>query len=124
MPLRETVERFIARVEQGAHAQVIADFYTPAASMQENQQPPRVGRDALVANESNVLKRARGVRSTCVRPVFIDGDRVVIRWIFEFDWLDGSTTRMEEVAYQVWEGEQIAQERFFYDPSQMRPVKR
>jgi hypothetical protein len=92
--------------------------------MQENQQAPRVGRDALVANESNVLKRARNVHSTCVRPVFVDGDRVVIRWIFEFDWLDGATTRIEELAYQVWDGEQIAQERFFYDPAQMRPVQR
>ncbi len=123
MPSRDTVDRFVAAVEQGAHAQVIADFYTTNASMQENQQPPRIGRDALVENERNVLKRARKVVSTCVRPVFIDGDRVVIRWIFEFDWLDGSTTRMEEVAYQVWDGELIAQERFFYDPSQMRPVK-
>lgn len=123
MPSRDTVDRFVAAVEQGAHAQVIADFYTPNASMQENQQAPRVGRDALVENESNVLKRARKVVSTCVRPVFIDGDRVVIRWIFEFEWLDGSTTRMEEIAYQVWDGELIAQERFFYDPVQMRPVK-
>ncbi len=124
MPSRDTVDRFVAAVEQGAHAQVITDFYTTNASMQENQQPPRMGRDALVENERNVLKRARKVVSTCVRPVFIDGDRVVIRWIFEFDWLDGSTTRMEEIAYQMWDGELIAQERFFYDPSQMRPVKR
>lgn len=124
MPSRDTVDRFVAAVEQGAHAQVIADFYTANASMQENQQPPRVGRDTLVENESNVLKRARKVVSTCVGPVFIDGDRVVIRWIFEFDWLAGSTTRMEEIAYQMWDGEQIAQERFFYDPAQMRPIKR
>ncbi len=124
MPSIETVERFIARVEQGAHAQVIEDFYVSGASMQENQQPPRVGRDALVENESNVLKRSRSVRSTCVRPVFIDADRVVIRWIFEFDWLDGSMTRIEEIAYQTWEGERIAQERFFYDPAQMRPTRR
>lgn len=123
MPSRDTVDRFVAAVEQGAHAQVIADFYNTNASMQENQQPPRIGRDALVENERNVLKRASKVVSTCVGPVFIDGDRVVIRWMFEFDWLDGSTTRMEEIAYQVWDGELIAQERFFYDPSQMRPVK-
>lgn len=123
MPSNATVERFIARVEQGAHAQVIEDFYAPAASMQENQQPPRIGRGALVENESNVLNRARSVRSTCVRPVFIDGDRVVIRWIFEFDWLDGSKTRIEEIAYQIWDGERIVQERFFYDPAQMRPTR-
>ena len=57
--------------------------------------------------------------STCVRPVFVNGDRVVIRWIFRFEWLDGSVTRMEELAYQRWEGDRIAEETFFYDPAQL-----
>lgn len=29
--------------------------------------------------------------------------------------------RIEELAYQRWEGERIAQEQFFYDPTQFRP---
>jgi hypothetical protein len=123
MPKPATLQRFIAAVERGSHADVIAEFYTESASMQENEQPPRVGRDALVANERNVLARSRGVRSQCVGAPLIDGDRVVIRWVFEFDWLDGSTTRMEEIADQRWDGERIAQEKFFYDPAQMRPRK-
>jgi len=28
---------------------------------------------------------------------------------------------MEELALQRWEGDRIAQERFFYDPRQVRP---
>ena len=118
MPSLETLERFIARVEENAHAEAIAEFYTEGASMQENAAPPRVGRDNLVANERRVLARAKAVTSQCVRPAFVNGERVVIRWIFEFRWLDGSTTRMEEIAYQRWEGERIAEETFFYDPAQ------
>lgn len=52
-------------------------------------------------------------------PGIASGDRVVIRWVFEFDWLDGSSTRMEELAYQRWEGERIVEEQFFYDPAQL-----
>jgi ketosteroid isomerase-like protein len=121
MPTTETLERFIARVEANAHAEACEEFYTENSTMQENQSPPRVGRDAHVANERKVLSRARTVSSTCVRPVFVSGDRVVIRWIFRFEWLDGSVTRMEELAYQRWEGERIAQETFFYDPAQTKP---
>ena len=51
------------------------------------------------------------------------GCRVVIRWIFQFEWLDGTVTRMEELAYQRWEGERIAEETFFYDPAQRVPKK-
>ena len=51
------------------------------------------------------------------------GDRVVVRWIFEFEWLDGTFTRMEELAYQRWAGERIVEEQFFYDPAQRIPRK-
>jgi len=118
MPTAETLERFIALVEQNAHVEAIEGFYTTDASMQENQSEPRVGRDAHVANERRVLSRARTLTSKCVRPVFVSGDKVVIRWIFHFEWLDGTMTRMEELAYQRWEGERIAEEQFFYDPGQ------
>ena len=123
MPTADTLERFIAMVERNEHAEACEQFYTADASMQENQEPPRRGRDAHVGNERRLLARARSVRSLCVRPVFVHGDRVVIRWIFDFDWLDGSVTHMEELAYQRWDGEQIAEETFFYDPAQRVPKK-
>ncbi|HKC50175.1 MAG TPA: nuclear transport factor 2 family protein [Myxococcota bacterium] len=123
MPTRETLERFIARVEQNAHAEACEEFYTADAAMQENQTPPRVGRDSHVANERKITSRAKSVSSKCVRPVFVSGDRVVIRWIFDFVWPDGTVTHMEELAYQRWEGERIAEETFFYDPAQRVPKK-
>ncbi len=118
MPTSETLERFIARVEENAHAEAVEEFYTADSSMQENQSTPRVGREAHAANERRVLSRVRTLTSQCVRPVFVHGDRVIIRWIFHFEWLDGTVTHMEELAYQRWEGERIAEETFFYDPAQ------
>jgi hypothetical protein len=123
MPTIETLERFIARVEQNAHAEACEEFYTVNSSMQENQSMPRVGRDSHVANERKVLARAKSVTSKCVRPVFVNGDNVVIRWIFHFEWLNGTVTHMEELAYQRWESERIAEETFFYDPAQQAPKK-
>ena len=123
MPKAETLEGFIARVEENAHAEAIEQFYTADASMQENQSTRRVGRDSLVANERRVLSKTKTLMSKCVRPVFVSGDNVVIRWIFRFEWLDGTVTDMEELAYQRWEGERIAEETFFYDPAQRLPKK-
>ncbi|RYF42796.1 MAG: nuclear transport factor 2 family protein [Comamonadaceae bacterium] len=121
MPTPDTLERFIARVESNAHVEAIQEFYTENASMQENLAPPRVGRDVLVAHEAKALARAASVHSTCVRPVLVNGDQVVIRWIFVFTWKDGTQGRIEELAWQRWEGERIAQEQFFYDPAQFAP---
>ena len=66
MPTVETLERFIALVEQNAHVEAIEAFYTVDASMQENQSAPRIGRDYHVANERRVLSRAKTLMSRCV----------------------------------------------------------
>jgi hypothetical protein len=76
-----------------------------------------------VANERRVLAKAAKMSSECVRPIFVSGDRVVIRWIFRFVWPDETVTRMAELAYQRWEDERIAEETFFYDPAQRMPRK-
>jgi hypothetical protein len=123
MPSSATLEGFIARVEANAHVEAVEEFYTQHSTMQENQSPPRVGREAHAANERRVMARARSVVSKCIRPVFVTGDRVVIRWVFHFEWLDGTVTHMEEVACQRWEGDRIAEEQFFYDPAQLVPRK-
>ncbi len=122
MPTAVTLERFIARVEANAHVEALEEFYTANASIQENQSAPRVGRDSHVLKEREVRARARNIMSQCVRPVFVNGDRVVIRWVFRFEWLEGTVTRIEEVAVQRWEGERIAEETFFYDPGQDTPM--
>ncbi|HXA46824.1 MAG TPA: nuclear transport factor 2 family protein [Burkholderiaceae bacterium] len=121
MPSQETLERFIARVEQNAHAEAVEEFYAPDAVMQENQSLPRVGRDAHIANERKMMARVHTMTSKCVHPVFMNGDHVVIRWIFHFEWADGTFTHMDELAYQHWDGDRIVNEQFFYDPAQRVP---
>jgi hypothetical protein len=51
MPSADTLERFIAMVESNDHARACKEFHTADSSMQENQSPPCIGRDAHVANE-------------------------------------------------------------------------
>lgn len=121
MPTPETIERFVALVEANTHAEAVEAFYAPDVVMYENQSAPRVGRDQAIANERGILKKTKAIRSHCVRPVMVSGDHVAIRWIFEFDWLDGTRTHMEEVAWQRWQDERIVEETFFYDPAQRIP---
>ena len=118
MPSADTLERFIARVESNAHVEAIEEFYTDDATMRENLGKPRVGRATLMAQERATLSRVRSVQSRCVRPVLVNGDTVVVRWIFRFEGNDGRVRELEELAWQRWQGERIAEEQFFYDPAQ------
>ena len=62
--------------------------------------------------------------SKCVRPIFVNGNLVVIRWNFTFESRDGGFVVMDEQTYQRWEGERIAEETFFFDPAQRVPKAR
>jgi SnoaL-like protein len=124
MPSAETVNRFVARVEANAHVEAVEEFYTENSSMRENQAPPRIGRDAHIANERLFLSRLKSLTSKCVRPIFVNEDFVVIRWNFTLEFHDGRLVEMDELTYQRWEGERIAEETFFFDPAQRVPKPR
>jgi len=120
MPGRDTVESLVALVEAGRFVEAMERFYADDATMQENHRPPRVGKPALLAHERGVMASAAGVTARCVRPLLVEGEHVVVRWVFEFTAADGRRSRLEELAWQRWRGDQIVQEQFFYDPAQSR----
>ena len=120
MPSRERVVALIAMVEQGKYVEAIGEFYTEDATMRENGEPPRGGRDRLMAGERKVLAAHKEARTLPGSSFLLEGDRVVIHWNFEFMRSDGKRFRMEELALQRWQGERIVEERFFYDPEQRR----
>lgn len=120
MPARAVVDAFVARVLSGAHAEAIEEFYAEDASMQENFDPPRVGRDVLAAGERATLARFKGVVTEIVGAPLVDGDVVMINWVFTFTRPDGGVMRIDEIARQEWRDDKIWRERFYYDPKQMR----
>lgn len=118
MPSQATLDAFVAAVLSNKHDEAVARFYTPDATLQENLDPPRHGRDLAVERERALLGRVTSVHSAIEGTPFVNGDRVVIRWIFTFVFPDGNGFTMDELAYQRWDGELIAEERFYYDPAQ------
>jgi hypothetical protein len=119
MPSLATLQAFAATVESNDHVGAITKFYAPDAATRENNNAPIVGRDVLAEKERRVLESVAGVATTRLGPLFLDGDHTAICWRFEFTRKDGTKRMMEEMALQTWRGEQVVEERFFYDPKQM-----
>jgi hypothetical protein len=115
MPTRERVQAFVDLVVSGAHDRAIEDFYHADATMQENLSTPRQGRDVLLAHERRAMSRATKIVTHPPAHVVIDGDVVVIHWVFDFTFGDGKTKRLIELALQQWRGDRISTEQFFYD---------
>jgi hypothetical protein len=106
---------FVAMVVSGDHVGAIASFYHEDATMQENRNEPRRGRDILMAHEERALRRIKRMHTHPAEVVLVDGDNVAIRWTFDRISHEGLVTRLEEVALQVWKADRILHERFFYD---------
>lgn len=54
--------------------------------------------------------------------MLVDGDNVVIRWVFRMTAHDGSVRRMDELALQTWREGRIVAEQFYYDRGQLTPA--
>jgi ketosteroid isomerase-like protein len=122
MPSRAVVEDFIATIERGEFLEALPKFYAEDMTARENNLPPRIGRAAQTANEEAALKR---MRFDAIKAVsyLVDGDRVAINYVFEMTTTNGDRLRMDEIAYQLWRGDQIVHERYFFDPVQRQPIK-
>jgi hypothetical protein len=121
MPSRERVQAFVDAVLARNFVQSIRDFYAEDATAQENLQPPRVGREALIAHETKALL-SMGKVDARLTTLLVDGDRVVIGWRFDMTTHEGVTRRLDELSLQTWHGDRIVTERFFYDPASILPV--
>lgn len=123
MPTRERVAAFVATIEKKQFLEALPEFYAEDMTAQENSDPPRVGREAQIANETRALASMRFEESR-VASYLVDGDRVAIHYVMDIVASDGTRCRLEEIAYQTWRGDRIVSERYFYDPAQMAAIRR
>ena len=119
MPSRDVVEAFAKRLENGDFVGAIEQFYTPDAATYENNAAPTVGRENLAAKERGVLAAFKEVKAVRIGPSLIEGDNVATRWRFSFTNAEGTIRTLDEIAWQTWRGDQLIEERFYYDPKQL-----
>ena len=112
MPSRERVNAFVVTVRAGRYVEAIADFYAEDASMRDNRGAARRGRDTLIAHEKAMLGSVRSIATVGASPVIVDGDSVVIGWVFEMTTQTGDVRRLDELTLQTWRGDRIVDETF------------
>ena len=115
MSTRERVQELVGYVQAGRIPEAIERFYADGATMQENRQPPTVGKAANLARELAFGDSVERWHQVTARAIAVDGDQVLIEWVFEYTTREGQRIRMEEVAQQTWRDGKIVRERFFYD---------
>ena len=119
-PSTARVRSFIRRVEQRDFVGAIVHFYHEDAEMQENMGPIRKGREALLANEMDILIRYGKIPGCRAESFAINGRQVFINWVIELNIPGAGRRTLNEVAMQDWEADRIIRERFYYDPGLLK----
>jgi ketosteroid isomerase-like protein len=115
MSTRERVLDLIDYVKAGRIVDAIQEFYGDGVTMQENREPPTVGKAANLVRERAFAESIAQPHEVTARRVVVDGDQAFIEWVFDFTGRDGQRIRIEEIAEQTWRDGRIEQERFFFD---------
>ena len=114
MTTRDQVHRLVRYVESNRILDEIDELYDEHVSMQDNQNPPTVGKAANRERERQFFGGIT-VHQNRALSVAVDGDQAVIHWLFEFTGGDGKRYRMDQLAQQEWKDGRVVRERFYYD---------
>ncbi len=111
----ELVSQLVAHVSQGKILEAYDALYAENVVMQENNNPPTVGKAANRVREEQFVGSVKEVHVNRAAKVLVDGNKAVIEWVLEFTNQDGVRLKFDQIALQTWENGQITEERFFYD---------
>lgn len=119
MSLRAHVDNLVEHIKSGRILEAMDAFYADDASMQENANPPVVGKTANIEREKQFLAQVKEWKSTEVASIGTDGTAddgvALIEYAFDFVNTDDQPVRYEQVSVQRWKHGRIASERFYYN---------
>jgi ketosteroid isomerase-like protein len=118
MPTRDQVVTLVRHVEANRILDAIDECYADDVSMQDNANPPVVGKAANRERERAFFGGIT-VHQNRALSFVVDGDQVVIHWLFEFTGGDGKRYRMDQLSHQDWRDGRIVRERFYYDSAKI-----
>jgi hypothetical protein len=115
--IRQRIDDLVTYFQQGRLAEAIEEFYADDVTMQENLDPPTVGKRANVEREAGFEAYVAQWHHARATAVLVDGNRAAIHWDYAFTGKDGKRFHYDQIALQEWDGDRIVHERFVYDPA-------
>jgi ketosteroid isomerase-like protein len=118
MSTRDQVAKLVRYVEENRILDAIDEFYAADVSMQDNLNPPVVGKAANRERERAFFGGVT-VHQNRALSIVVDGDQAVIHWLFDFTGGDGTRYRLDQLSHQDWQDGRIVKERFYYDSARI-----
>ena len=107
-------EQFNRMVLEGKPEDAIQRFYGADAQLQENMEPPIVGKQAILERERNFLAGVKEQRPPVLHGFAVGDDVTFSEWTYDMTLKDGTRLVFNEVARRQWRDGHVVHERFYY----------
>ena len=121
MTYKEKAQNLYQMIGEGKAMDAFEKFYHDDVTMIESTGEVRKGKAANREFEQNWfegIKEKHGGGVNAITSDEANGVTMVETWV-DCTFKDGNRVKMEEVARQKWEGDQIIEERFYYNTNGM-----
>lgn len=114
MSLKELVNELNSMVLRGEIMEAFEKYYADGVVMQENEQPPTVGKEANREREKQFLANVTEFRGAEVKAVAVGDDVTMVEWFFDYTHKEWGKKIYHQIAVQRWRDCKIVHERFYY----------
>ncbi|NJO40944.1 MAG: nuclear transport factor 2 family protein [Cyanobacteria bacterium RU_5_0] len=101
-------------VLQGKALEAFEKYYADEVVMQENENPPTVGKDANRQREQEFFSKLVEFRGAEVKSVAFGEDVILSEWWLDYTHQDWGNRSYHQVSVQRWKDDQVVHERFYY----------
>jgi ketosteroid isomerase-like protein len=112
--IESSVKDHISLILAGKALEAFEKYYAEDAVMQENDQPPRVGKATNRAFEQDFLSKVTAMRTYANDGYVVSGNRAFVVWRVDIDHAEWGTINTTQVAIQEWKDGRIVREKFVY----------
>jgi len=114
-PIQELEKELNEMIASGKAMEAFEKFYAEDVVMKENQEEPRVGKEACRKYEENFFGNVEEFHEGSFHGSAAEGDRSFSEWVFDVTFKDGTRMRNHQVAARKWKDGKVVHEQFFYD---------
>lgn len=114
--LQDKLEDLFAYIRQGRILDAINEFYAENAAMQENDEPPTVGRKANLEREKQFLSTVKEWKRFEVTAKGVGDDVTFYETVMDWIATDGNPVHVEQVVVAKWQDGRITHERYYHNP--------
>jgi ketosteroid isomerase-like protein len=112
--LRAAFEEIKTLVLQGQAMEAFEKYYGDDVVMQENEQPPTVGKEANRQREQEFFAKITEFRGLKLKNVAFGDNVIISEWFADYTHADWGKRTYQQVSVQQWRDGKVVHERFYY----------